>query len=68
MILQGGASVGKERSSNTEGFYNLAANDELIVIASTSGKTAVGENNVETEVEGDSTITKTSWIITRINY
>jgi len=61
----GGTVVGKESSSNTEGFYNLAANDELIVIASTSGNAV---SNTETEVEGDAAITKTSWIITRLNY
>merc|ERR1719232_735134 len=53
----GGTVVGKESSSNTEGFYNLAANDELIVIASTSGNAV---SNTETKVEGDAAITKTS--------
>ena len=46
--------------------FDLAADDQLIVIASTSGNVAT--TNTETEVEGDSVITKTSWIITRVNY
>ena len=63
------------RSSNTEGVFNLEANDELIVIASTDCTTTYNTpqectvyENTETEVEGDSAITKTSWIITRVNY
>ena len=75
MIFQYGANIGKESSSNTEGVFNLAANDELIVIASTTCDNSIERHhdctqytNTETEVEGDSTITKTSWIITRVNY
>ena len=54
------------RSSNVEGIFSLAASDQLIVIASTSG--TVTGNNPNTKVEGDSATTKTSWIITRLNY
>ena len=64
--MQAGDKESDTRSSNVEGVFSLAANDELIVLASTSGNT--GTNNPETEVDGDSAITKSSWIITRVNY
>lgn len=66
-LLTTSAITSKERSSNAEGFFNLAAADELIVVASTSGGNTV-TTNPNTGVTGDSDITKTSWIITRINY
>jgi len=59
--------INKKRSSNVEGIFSLAAADELIVIASTSGSDT-STTNPNTKVEGDSAITKTSWIITRLNY
>ena len=60
---------GKERNTNVEGIFLLTATTELIVIASTSGNLNSATNpNSDTEVEGDSNIVKTSWIITRINY
>ena len=46
--------------------FSLAASDELIVIASTSGNVAT--TNTDTRVDGDSAIYKTSWVITRVNY
>ena len=47
----------------------MTATTELIVIASTSGNIGSGGSpNDNTEVEGDSSNVKTSWIITRINY
>ena len=66
-IFKTSAITSKERSTNAEGLFNLAAADELIVIASTSGGNTV-TTNPNTDVTGDSDIVKTSWIITRINY
>ena len=67
LIGSTGPITSKDRSTNAEGLFNLAAADELIVIASTSGGD-VTSTNPNTGVKGDSDIVKTSWIITRINY
>ena len=60
-----GSTYNGDRSTNGEGFYQLSAGDEIIVIASKSGAMASSNSG---DVEGDSGGIRTILVVSKVWY